>query len=220
MSMTGAMRAALLLGSWLALSASASTVVQMDFDEVVESAELVFEGEVLSVESRQTAPGRIHTFVRFRILDVVKGEYADDTLELRYLGGQVDGRLMRVTDMELPGAGESGLYFVESMQRPLIHPLVGWSQGHYRIETDERGQSRVYTADHRPVVGETPHQEERETGAAVTRPGAGTAQSGGASASGLRVLGVDEPRAGMSADAFKNMVREVMARQPGREAGR
>jgi hypothetical protein len=138
---------------WAALPVSASTVLEMDFPEVVDAAELVFMGEVLSVESRQTGPRRIHTVVRFRVIEVLKGDYSGDTLELRYLGGEINGRRMQVTDMEWPEAGENGMYFVESLRRSTVHPLVGWSQGHYRIENDAQGQARVFTADRRPVTG-------------------------------------------------------------------
>jgi len=203
------------LCGWLALSAAASTVVQLDFEEVVGSAELVFEGEVLAVESRQTAPRRIHTYVRFRVLDVIKGDYADDTLELRYLGGELNGVRMRVTDMEWPEPGDNGLYFVESLQRPTVHPLVGWSQGHYRIETDERGEPRVYTADYRQVTGEADDQD-----GAVARPDASPPRLDQSAPGGLRVLGVDEPGTAMSVDAFKGMVRDVMERRAQREAAR
>ena len=73
-----------LLGAspWL----SATTVAQLSFDEVIASAELVFEGRVLAVEARETGPRSIHTFVEFEILDVLKGEYAGASIELSYLG--------------------------------------------------------------------------------------------------------------------------------------
>lgn len=195
---------------WVAGPVSASTVVGMDIQQVVDTAELVFEGTVLSVESRQTGPRRIHTFVRFRVLDVIKGDFAGDELELRYLGGEVNGRRMQVTDMSWPGPGESGVYFVESLQRPLVHPLVGWSQGHYRIETDAQGEARVFTSDRRPVAGlSAPAGDDRSE--PVSRPQAATPQLGhGDSAAGLSVRGLSEPQSAMRAGEFKSRVRDLV----------
>ncbi|MEX1198744.1 MAG: hypothetical protein WEB57_12905 [Pseudohongiellaceae bacterium] len=180
---------------WVIMPVSASTVVEMSFQDVVDSAELVFEGEVLSVESRQTGPRRIHTIVRFRVLDVIKGDHPGDELELRYLGGEVNGRRMQVTDMEWPEAGESGVYFVESLQRPLVHPLVGWSQGHYRLAADGQGEDRVYTADRQPVAGHA------------------------VSDGGLNLMQLGGPPAAVPAGEFKRRVRDLVdGGGPAREA--
>ncbi len=185
-------------------AAWSSSVVSLAFPEVVESAELVFEGRVESVESRQTGPRRIHTFVRFRVLDVVKGDHADGSLELRFLGGSVNGRRMRVTDMRLPEVGETGIYFVESMDRPLVHPLVGWSQGHFRVEPDAGGEQRVFTADRRPVAG---RDVEPGRGAAAPEP-----SDHEMTARGLNVMALNVPEAAMTASEFKALVRESMTR--------
>lgn len=193
---------------WLALPVSASTVMEMNLQQVVDTAELVFEGEVLSTESRQSGPRRIHTIVRFRVLDVIKGDHPGDELELRYLGGEVNGRRMQVTDMDWPEPGESGVYFVESLRRPLVHPLVGWSQGRYRIEVDEQGQDRVFTADRRPVAGVPSPGSGGDT---VTRPSTSAPKLGhGASGSGASLMELGEPRAAMRAGEFKRRVRDLV----------
>ena len=51
----------------------------------------------------------------------------------------------------IPEMSEQGVYFVESMSRDLINPLIGWSQGHFIIH-DDRGIRRVSTADNQPVI--------------------------------------------------------------------
>ncbi len=141
----------LLAGLLAARPVAASTVMAMEFTDVAAEAELIFEGRVIDIEARENEAGRIHTWVRFEVRDVLKGDYAGDRLELRYLGGERGGRHMEVTDMQQPRGGESGIYFVESLANDLIHPLVGWSQGHYLIETDDSGVRRVNTAAGRPV---------------------------------------------------------------------
>lgn len=137
----------------LTAPALATTVLQLSFPDVVDSAELIFEGYVSNVESVQTGPRSIHTKVTFDVITVIKGDYAQSKISLQFLGGEVDGRRLVVQGMQVPELGESGIFFVESLQEPLIHPLVGWSQGHFLLEADQRGASRVLTADHTPVTG-------------------------------------------------------------------
>ncbi|MGJ8688771.1 MAG: hypothetical protein ACSHXZ_04545 [Gammaproteobacteria bacterium] len=140
------------LSSLFVLPANASTVLEMSFAQVVEHSQLVFEGQVLSVEPRHMNDGYIHTFVRFEIADVVKGDYSDAIIELSFLGGEIAGNAMHVTDMQIPQVGETGLYFVETLQQSQVSPLVGWAQGHYLIETLADGARIVTTLAHEVVV--------------------------------------------------------------------
>jgi hypothetical protein len=144
--------AALLLVSACSLQAHASTVLEMSFKEVLTHAQLVFEGRVSAVESRREDDGMIYTFVRFEVLEVLKGEYAGSTLELRFLGGTVGTARLEVTDMLVPQVAERGIYFVESLSAPQVNPLVGWSQGHFLIEPQAGGAAGVLTATHEPVL--------------------------------------------------------------------
>lgn len=148
--------AALLCGLCTTLPLHASTVLQMSFSEVVQHAELVFEGRVLAVESRTVPDGMIHTFVTFAVLDVLKGDDTLAEIELSFLGGQVGTQRLQVTDLEVPEVGETGFYFVESLVNAQVNPLVGWTQGHYLIEPDANGDSIVTTANHEPILALEP----------------------------------------------------------------
>src|SRR6056297_1121271 len=90
------------------------SVLQITMDEMLTGSEFVFEGWVLSVESKQTGPKRIHTFVTCEIKEIIKGEYPEQTITLRFLGGTVGNRTMAVSDIQVPRDGERGIYFVES----------------------------------------------------------------------------------------------------------
>jgi len=133
--------------------ALATTVLQLSFPEVVDSAELIFEGRVTDVEAVQTGPRSIHTKVTFEVISVIKGNYTHTDITLQFLGGEVDGRRLVVQGMQMPVQGDTGIFFVESLQETLIHPLVGWSQGHFLLETDANGETRVLSAEHAPVTG-------------------------------------------------------------------
>lgn len=132
---------------------SATTIESVSFDEMLEKAKLVFEGEATEHEVKKEANGRIYTYVHFDVRDVIKGEYEDDTLTLRFTGGTADGLTMSVSAMDIPDVGETGIYFVESMTKQHTNPLLGWSQGHFLVIEDDSGVERVYTSKQRPVQG-------------------------------------------------------------------
>jgi len=130
----------------------ATTVLKMDIDQIAIKAELIFEGEVLLRESRREPnSGIINTYVTFSILDVIKGSYGANTIELKFAGGSIGNEVVEVNGLLIPVEGEQGIYFVESINRNLITPLIGWSQGHFIVQ-EENGRRIVYTVDNRPVT--------------------------------------------------------------------
>lgn len=123
---------------------SASTILDRSMTELSQNAELVFEGEVLSVQTRPSPiNGMPFTYFVFKISDVIKGTYLNATIELGYAGGSLNGESLKVADLYMPALGERGVYFVESLSRAMVHPLYGWHQGHYIVEMDSAGVSRV-----------------------------------------------------------------------------
>jgi hypothetical protein len=133
-------------------SASATTVLGLDIDKVVADAEFVFEGAVINSETRQDSnSGIISTYVTFQINGIIKGDYSGDSIELKFMGGVFNGKIVQVSGMRIPEMAEQGVYFVESMSRDLINPLIGWSQGHFIIH-DDNGTRRISTAGNQPVI--------------------------------------------------------------------
>lgn len=133
-------------------SASATTILGMDIDKVAADAEFVFEGAVINSETRQDSnSGIISTYVTFQINDIIKGDYSGDSVELKFMGGVFNGQIVQVSGMRIPEMAEQGIYFVESMSRDLINPLIGWSQGHFII-IDDNGTRRISTAGNQPVL--------------------------------------------------------------------
>lgn len=144
-----------LIGLLLALVASlanSTTLLSMDIDRVAQDAEFIFEGEVMLTEARQdSGSGIISTYVTFTIIDVVKGDYDAESIELKFMGGVFNGRIVEVSGLTIPEPGEKGIYFVESTSRDLVNPLLGWSQGHFIIK-DDNGERRISTVDDIPVT--------------------------------------------------------------------
>ena len=131
---------------------NATSVREVSMDELLQQSQFVFEGTVTAIEARQNSQRRIHTYVTFEITDIIKGEYPDNIITLRFLGGTVDDVTMVVSDMQLPQEGEHGIYFVESLERFQVNPLYGWSQGHFIVERDGTGSERVMTNRGLPVT--------------------------------------------------------------------
>lgn len=142
----------LFLGLACAAPIQGTTIRGMDIDQVVADAELIFEGQVIDRQVRRAdRGGLINTYVTFRVVDVLKGNYAGDTLELKFSGGTMGNEIIEVSGLVVPKAGEEGIYFVEALGRDLLNPLLGWSQGHYLIQ-ELLGQRSMLSVKEQPVT--------------------------------------------------------------------
>jgi len=127
----------------------AASIAQVDIRALAKQSQQIFQGEVLATRAEQLPNGRIYSFVDFQVEDVLAGSLeAGRVLTLRFAGGQV-GDLGYSAGVVIPRVGERGIYFVESANGRLINPLLGWSQGHFRIDAD----SRVLAGNGEIVVG-------------------------------------------------------------------
>lgn len=181
-------------------TSSASSVIQVTFNDLVLSSELIFEGRVVDKRAEMSAGGTIHTYVTFRIQDVIKGSHSDSQIVLRYQGGTVGALTLEVSDLVVPGIGETGIYFVESTTRPLVHPLYGWDQGHFVVMTAGTDRTeRVFSRNLKPVAG------------IQQTDGKASGLSNGI-ASGLQVAEPDRRNEAMSVSTFRQKVREIVAK--------
>ena len=122
-------------------------------DEMLTTAELIFEGRVLASEARWLADGStIKTFVLFEVQDIVSGDYSDKTLTLSFEGGTVGDDSISIAGINLPTVGEKGIYFVEKLGLSFINPIVGWSQGHFLLKNDGSGKEIVTTQNEILVI--------------------------------------------------------------------
>ena len=113
-----------------------STVLKVEFDEVVTASEFVFQGEVTTKTVRQLSNGSAMTFFTFQIEEVIKGNYDESMIELGFLGGAIGDEMTLISGLVMPKVGERGIYFVEKLNQLFVNPLYGWHQGHYLIEED------------------------------------------------------------------------------------
>ena len=200
--------AALLLTiSLITNNGQATTLLEMDIDSIAGQAELIFQGTVITSESIQDINGQYRTYVTFQVQEVLKGTYSGDTMELSFLGGSVNGRGTVVSDLRRPEPGETGIYFVESVSEDLINPLLGWSQGHFLIQSDQQGVARVTTNRREPVLDIRPMSEVPDL---IRRP------PGLVSGRSSRAMGVlvepatEQIDQGLTVDQFKLQIRRLL----------
>jgi len=125
-------------------TARATTVIPPSFDQLVQQAELIFEGTVTDVKSQWTGEGanrRIVSFVTFEVNDGLKGN-AGETYTMRMLGGTVDDTTMEVTESPKFKAGDRDILFVENNGTQFI-PLVGIMHGRFKVQKDQTGAEVV-----------------------------------------------------------------------------
>lgn len=134
--------------------AEAGSVVAMNVPTMADLAGQVIVGTVASSQSGWADnPRRIETVVLFRDVEYLKGRHRDATGEFTLIvpGGRVASTHMRLCCAPEFRAGERWLLFL--LPEYKTFPVVGLSQGAFRICADEAGVPRVYDAAGSPVAG-------------------------------------------------------------------
>lgn len=109
-------------------------------------ADLVFQGTVTGIQYAASVEGIPHTFVTYRVEDVLKGAYSAPTLTLRFIGGvKIEGNVMRklsVSHAPRFETGQQDLLMVKGNTQTQC-PLVRCAQGRFRFQqgmvTNEEG---------------------------------------------------------------------------------
>ena len=87
--------AGLMLSSGAALSLSSPNDANR-LERQTAQSDLIFKGTITAIEYRNSREGIPHTFVTYRIDNVLKGAYGARTLTLRFVGGvQKKGVIVR-----------------------------------------------------------------------------------------------------------------------------
>ena len=148
--------------------ATATTVIPPTFDQLVQQAEVIFQGTVTDVRSAWEGEGaqrHIDTYVTFQVGNTLKGA-PGGSYTIRVLGGTVGQDSMEVTCAPKFQVGERQILFVEHNGQQFV-PLVGIMHGQLRIERDQQtGREFIATHDGDPVRDLT--QLGRNEEAAVT----------------------------------------------------
>jgi hypothetical protein len=138
-----------------ARTVSATTILPMTFDQLLDQAATVVRGEVVDVRSefRERRDQRtIETIVTFRIHSVIKGA-SGALLQLEFLGGTVGADTLRVAGQAQFAVGDHDFLFIEG-DRQSVSPIVGLGLGRFPIRRDAfTGRMFVTTYEGQPFVG-------------------------------------------------------------------
>jgi len=144
---------------------TATTVIPPTFEQLVQQAELIFQGTVTNVKSvweGQGAQRHIDTYVTLQVADSVKGN-AGSSYTIRMLGGTVGDETMLVTDTPKFNVGDREILFVEHNFDQFV-PLVGISHGRFHVQSDrETGRDIVVNSEGEPVRDLTKLGREEES---------------------------------------------------------
>ncbi|HKP93687.1 MAG TPA: hypothetical protein VJS88_07305 [Chthoniobacterales bacterium] len=149
-----------------AATASATTVIPPTFDQLVDNAEMIFEGTVTGLRSEwagQGAERHIVTYVSFQVEDAIKGALGA-AYTLRMLGGTVDGQTMEVSDAPRFKVGDRDILFVEHNGTQFI-PLVGIMHGRFHVQADDNGANEKVAKDNGALLADVAKLGRDESGA-------------------------------------------------------
>lgn len=134
-------------------SMHATTVIPPTFDQLVQQAEVIFQGTVTNVRSVWEGEGaqrHIDTYVTFQVQESLKGN-AGVSYTIRMLGGTVGDETMEVTDTPKFNVGDRDILFVEHNNEQFV-PLVGIKHGRFHVQRDEQtGRDVVLNGEGEPV---------------------------------------------------------------------
>jgi hypothetical protein len=135
-----------------AVPARATTYAPVTFDELINTADVIFIGEVTDVRPYpiETRDGTvINTRVIFRVQDPLWGT-TSAVEAFDFFGGEFGGVGMGVADMPTFKSGERVVMFAHRAHS--INPIVGFSQGVMQVGADVSGVDRVWTAEGMPLT--------------------------------------------------------------------
>lgn len=137
-----AIAAGLMLSSGAALSLSAPNDASR-LERQTAQSDFIFQGTITAITYRNSTEGVPHTFVTYRVDNVLKGAYGARTLTLRFVGGVekkgVVVRTLVASNAPAFATGQQDLLMMRG-NGEVSCPLVQCALGRYRME-----QGRVKT---------------------------------------------------------------------------
>jgi hypothetical protein len=136
-----------------AVSVRATTVLVPKFEAMVQRADLIFTGQVVSQASEWRQFGgrnTIVTLVTFTVEATHKGQ-GTNRVVLQFLGGKVGDVALEVPDMPSFKTGERVLLFV-SGNGVVASPVFGFYHGRFGLQKDTNGRDWILRHDGKPLL--------------------------------------------------------------------
>jgi hypothetical protein len=120
---------------FVAAPASASVVIPPADDDLIVHADAVILGRVTDIESHDNRLGKLSTYITLSVDEVLKGSYAQSTLTIRELGGQVGSMAGWVFANPEFTVGERVLLFLDQRADGTLR-VMHFYLGKFSIVTD------------------------------------------------------------------------------------
>jgi hypothetical protein len=133
-------------------AAVATTVLPPSFDQLVQQAEVIFQGSVTDVRSQWVGEGaerHIVSYITFKVEDGIKGN-AGPLYSIRMYGGTVGEDSMGISDAPNFKTGDRDILFVENNGTQAI-PLVGLMYGRFHVRAGQSGEDTVTRNEGEPI---------------------------------------------------------------------
>lgn len=153
----------------------ATTVLTMNFEELVRGADGVVLGTVEAIRAVRDRQGNNNTFVTLGELKVLTGRYEGERLVLQFEGGMIGTEVVEIVGSPQFLEQERVILFIRGNGEEIV-PILGWDQGVFRIVRDPiTGAEGISDAMGNRVFGirEGEVIKERRVGARVELFGAG-----------------------------------------------
>lgn len=142
----------LLLAAAAALPAS--SVLNVSFEQLARSANRVVSGEITAVNPVAGPNGMIYSNVTMRVTRAVPRALEGQSITVRMVGGELDGRRVYVQGMPRFSAGDEVVLFLNRQPASVMGPTVGLWQGVFYVGRDKTtGESFILDHQRRPLLG-------------------------------------------------------------------
>ncbi len=148
-------RLLVLLAVWLALTlpAPATTVIPPRFEDLVDTADLIFTGQAVAQKTEwRTLEGKssLVTLVTFSVQRIHKG-LTPSVVTLQFLGGSLGDVKLDVSEVPKFRMGERVVLFVEG-NGVTVSPLVGFFHGKFSLKREPDGRESLLQHDGHPLL--------------------------------------------------------------------
>lgn len=137
--------AASILGLWLGLSgtAEATTMIQLNLNQLVDASDTVVRGTVTEMWTEaDPRTGTIWTHAQVNIASVLKGNPDQEIIVLEQPGGQLGHLGTIVEGVARFSVGEEGYFFVEQLESDR-NVTVGMFQGKYNVRLEPETREEI-----------------------------------------------------------------------------
>ncbi len=127
----------------LAAPAGATIVKALSVKEMSTVADVIVVGEVVDQRTFwNDEKTRIYTVTRVRVSEALKGTSEGAEIEIRQIGGTLDGLTQSIVGNAKLAKGEEVLVFLDRDDQKPLHYVIGMAQGKFSIDRSS-GVARV-----------------------------------------------------------------------------